>query len=84
MIYQYLCQFVCTCLNHIYDLSGGYYHGKLVFPKEFPFKPPKIIMITPNGRFKTDTRYANISYSFIRCKMDMDIQTVDIVNEHSK
>lgn len=36
--------------------EGGYYHGKLVFPKDFPFKPPKIIMITPNGRFKTHTR----------------------------
>lgn len=36
--------------------EGGYYHGKLVFPKEFPFKPPKIIMMTPNGRFKTHTR----------------------------
>merc|ERR1712227_699048 len=32
------------------------YHGKLVFPVEFPFKPPSIYMITPNGRFKTDTR----------------------------
>ncbi|XP_065655321.1 ubiquitin-conjugating enzyme E2 J2 isoform X2 [Hydra vulgaris] len=36
--------------------EGGFYHGKLIFPKEFPFKPPKIIMITPNGRFKTHTR----------------------------
>ena len=36
--------------------EGGYYHGKLVFPKDFPFKPPKIIMLTPNGRFKTHTR----------------------------
>jgi len=36
--------------------EGGYYHGKLVFPKEFPFKPPSIYMITPNGRFKTNTR----------------------------
>jgi len=36
--------------------EGGYYHGKLVFPKDFPFKPPKIIMITPNGRFNTHTR----------------------------
>ena len=35
---------------------GGLYHGKLVFPSEFPFKPPSIFMITPNGRFKTDTR----------------------------
>ncbi|XP_023348856.1 ubiquitin-conjugating enzyme E2 J2 [Eurytemora carolleeae] len=36
--------------------EGGQYHGKLVFPAEFPFKPPSIYMITPNGRFKTDTR----------------------------
>jgi ubiquitin-conjugating enzyme E2 J2 len=32
------------------------YHGKLKFPAEFPFKPPSIYMITPNGRFKTNTR----------------------------
>ncbi|KAG8288124.1 ubiquitin-conjugating enzyme E2 J2 isoform X2 [Homalodisca vitripennis] len=36
--------------------EGGIYHGKLVFPREFPFKPPSIYMITPNGRFKTNTR----------------------------
>ena len=32
--------------------EGGYYHGKLVFPKEYPFKAPSIYMVTPNGRFK--------------------------------
>ncbi|XP_072522577.1 ubiquitin-conjugating enzyme E2 J2-like isoform X2 [Salminus brasiliensis] len=36
--------------------EGGYYHGKVVFPREFPFKPPSIYMITPNGRFKCNTR----------------------------
>jgi len=36
--------------------EGGLYHGKLVFPREFPFKPPSIYMITPSGRFKTNTR----------------------------
>lgn len=36
--------------------SGGFYHGKLVFPSEYPFKPPSIYMCTPNGRFKTNTR----------------------------
>ena len=38
------------------EIIGGYYHGKLVFPKEYPFKPPRIMMITPNGRFQTNTR----------------------------
>ncbi|XP_037954029.1 ubiquitin-conjugating enzyme E2 J2-like [Teleopsis dalmanni] len=36
--------------------QGGYYHGTLLFPREFPFKPPSIFMITPNGRFRTNTR----------------------------
>ena len=30
--------------------QSGLYHGKLIFPAEFPFKPPAIYMITPNGR----------------------------------
>ena len=36
--------------------EGGLYHGKLAFPSEFPFKPPAIYMLTPNGRFKTNVR----------------------------
>jgi len=36
--------------------AGGYYHGKLVFPREFPFKPPSIYMLTPSGRFNVNTR----------------------------
>ncbi|KAL6940344.1 Ubiquitin-conjugating enzyme E2 6 [Hanseniaspora vineae] len=35
---------------------GGEYHGTLVFPADYPFKPPAIRMITPNGRFKENTR----------------------------
>lgn len=36
--------------------SGGIYHGKLIFPKEYPYKPPGVIMCTPNGRFKPNRR----------------------------
>lgn len=43
--------------------AGGYYHGKLIFPREFPFKPPSIYMITPNGRFKCNTRYGSVLLS---------------------
>ncbi|KAK9905644.1 hypothetical protein WJX75_003753 [Coccomyxa subellipsoidea] len=32
------------------------YVGKLRFPPEYPFKPPAIMMLTPNGRFVTNTR----------------------------
>jgi ubiquitin-conjugating enzyme E2 J2 len=36
--------------------EGGFYHGTLTFPSEYPFKPPSIQMTTPNGRFKPNTR----------------------------
>uniref|UniRef100_A0A915PZ10 Ubiquitin-conjugating enzyme E2 J2 n=1 Tax=Setaria digitata TaxID=48799 RepID=A0A915PZ10_9BILA len=36
--------------------EGGFYHGKLIFPPDFPFKPPSIFMLTPSGRFQTNTR----------------------------
>ncbi|KAF8527319.1 UBC-like protein [Gautieria morchelliformis] len=36
--------------------AGGEYHGVLLFPPEYPFKPPGIKMLTPSGRFQTDKR----------------------------
>lgn len=34
----------------------GQYHGILRFPVDYPFKPPSISMVTPNGRFACNTR----------------------------
>jgi len=31
--------------------KGGEYHGVIMFPPEYPFKPPGIKMLTPSGRF---------------------------------
>lgn len=36
--------------------ENGQYHGILRFPLDYPFKPPSISMITPNGRFSCNTR----------------------------
>ena len=36
--------------------EGGYYYGKLKFPSQYPFKPPSIMICTPNERFATNTR----------------------------
>ena len=36
--------------------ENGIYHGKLVFPPEYPMKPPSVLMLTPNGRFQTNRR----------------------------
>jgi ubiquitin-conjugating enzyme E2 J2 len=36
--------------------SGGWYHGKIVFPNAYPYKPPSITMLTPSGRFEPAMR----------------------------
>ena len=36
--------------------EGGFYHGKLIFPVDYPNKPPGIIMFTPTGRFEINKR----------------------------
>lgn len=36
--------------------EGGYYHGTVTFPPDYPYKPPAIRMSTPNGRFAPDKR----------------------------
>ncbi|KAF9218210.1 UBC-like protein [Gyrodon lividus] len=36
--------------------AGGEYHGVLLFPVEYPFKPPGIKMFTPSGRFQPDKK----------------------------
>lgn len=45
------------CLKGAKDTTfeGGYYHGRLLFRPNFPFSPPTIYMITPNGRFEVNT-----------------------------
>mmetsp|Transcript_38126 Transcript_38126/g.79499 ORF Transcript_38126/g.79499 Transcript_38126/m.79499 type:complete len:192 (+) Transcript_38126:61-636(+) len=36
--------------------EGGWFWGRLRFPKDYPFRPPSILMVTPNGRFEVNTR----------------------------
>ncbi|KAI5753666.1 hypothetical protein M8J77_002282 [Diaphorina citri] len=38
------------------EFEGGIYHGRIILPSEYPMKPPNIILLTPNGRFETNTK----------------------------
>jgi len=38
------------------DFEGGTYHGRILLPPEYPFKPPHILLLTPSGRFETNTK----------------------------
>ena len=36
--------------------ADGLYHGRLLLPPDYPFKPPSVIFMTPNGRFQTGVK----------------------------
>lgn len=38
------------------EFEGGIYHGRIQLPPEYPFKPPAFVLLTPNGRFETQTK----------------------------
>ncbi|CEP07567.1 hypothetical protein [Parasitella parasitica] len=38
------------------DFGEGRYHGRIVLPNEYPFRPPELIFLTPNGRFELNTK----------------------------
>ncbi|KAK9086304.1 hypothetical protein Syun_028698 [Stephania yunnanensis] len=38
------------------EFGGGIYHGRIQLPAEYPFKPPAFMLLTPNGRFETQTK----------------------------
>lgn len=38
------------------EFEGGIFHGRIQLPAEYPFKPPSFMLLTPNGRFETQTK----------------------------
>ena len=68
------------------DFAGGIYHGRILLPPEYPFKPPNIVFLTPSGRFETGVKVC-LSFSahhpelwvsieiccLVSCYMFMDI-----------
>ncbi|KAJ7172689.1 non-canonical ubiquitin conjugating enzyme 1 [Mycena filopes] len=38
------------------EFEGGLYHFRIILPAEYPMRPPSLILLTPNGRFETDTK----------------------------
>eukprot|EP01086_Lenisia_limosa_P002175 TRINITY_DN1472_c0_g1_i4.p1 TRINITY_DN1472_c0_g1~~TRINITY_DN1472_c0_g1_i4.p1 ORF type:complete len:158 (+),score=5.48 TRINITY_DN1472_c0_g1_i4:46-519(+) len=37
-------------------MAEGIYHGRIIFPPDYPLKPPNIVFLTPSGRFETNTK----------------------------
>ena len=45
--------------NTIFE--GGWYHGEILLPREYPYKPPNVRLLTRSGRFEVNT---NLCFSF--------------------
>ena len=43
---------------------GGYFIGQIQHNKDYPIKPPELIMITPNGRFAVDLKICLTNSSY--------------------
>jgi ubiquitin-conjugating enzyme E2 J1 len=41
------------------EFEGGLYHFRILLPAEYPFRPPSLMMLTPNGRFELNTKVSN-------------------------
>merc|ERR1711990_727611 len=37
------------------DYEGGFYLGRIEFPRDYPLSPPNLKILTPNGRFKENS-----------------------------
>ena len=48
--------FVLHALPEDTPYNKGCYHGKVIFPAQYPHAPPAILMMTPSGRLETGKR----------------------------
>jgi hypothetical protein len=42
--------------RHHHRTQGGMYHGRILLPADYPFKPPSFMMLSPSGRFEVMTK----------------------------
>ncbi|KIJ44156.1 hypothetical protein M422DRAFT_252653 [Sphaerobolus stellatus SS14] len=47
------------------EFEGGIYHFRIQLPSEYPFRPPSIMMLTPNGRFELNTKAGCLSLTYV-------------------
>ncbi|PWN37691.1 UBC-like protein, partial [Meira miltonrushii] len=38
------------------EFEEGYYHGRILLPVEYPFRPPDVMILTPNGRWELNKK----------------------------
>lgn len=59
--------------------EGGVYHGRILLPPDYPFRPPDIMFTTPNGRFNVGTKICLTISSYHPEYWQVSVLTVDTV-----
>jgi Ubiquitin-conjugating enzyme len=54
------------------DFEGGLYHFRIRLPAEYPFRPPSMMLLTPNGRFELNTKVKRIYLARYLSRADTD------------
>ena len=49
------------------EFEGGYYHGRIILPTEYPMKPPSIIMLTVSHFSLSQSKLSFLSRAVVRC-----------------
>jgi ubiquitin-conjugating enzyme E2 J1 len=58
------------------EFEGGLYHFRILLPAEYPFRPPSLMMLTPNGRFELNTKVGHIPFTWV--VVDMKVFSLDM------
>ena len=53
------------------EFEGGIYHFRIQLPSEYPFRPPSIMLLTPNGRFELNTKASLAFFTSLGGKLIM-------------
>lgn len=67
------------------EFEGGLYHFRILLPAEYPFRPPSLMMLTPNGRFELNTKVCSdndlfrFRLTFTRCRSVSASQIVSAI-----
>lgn len=55
------------------EFEGGLYHVRILLPAEYPFRPPSLMVLTPNGRFELNTKVSYIHCHIVGSQLHLDL-----------
>ena len=59
--------------------KGGYYLGKIIHAKNYPFAPPNFIMLTPSGRFMINKKICTTATSYHKSEWDSSLNMTTLL-----